>query len=206
MNPQRLTDNIAPEPSPLSGAAPWREIIPNWGSEVINVASWLNDQLGEVANRLAWTLLPPIGSMEPALEFRRGGGDITAILRELSSEVTIPPTARIGYTDYQEPGLHFRLYVSTWALAESDQPEWSLVLILAPGGENQLPPGVRLTIRDRDATLVDQTLAPDADSTFLYGQVIGALDEPFFATVELPDGSPWTCPPFVFQADIQEGA
>lgn len=199
LNPEQLAAPVeAPSAVTTSPFAAWRS---RSVADVINVSYWLQNRLDEVANRLTWTLLPLVSPMATATGLRRSTADIRDILTEIAPEVMVPPNAKGAYTDCQFLGLPFRLYALTWTLVASEEPEWSLLLCLGPSGNSQLPPGVRLRIRDRTAVLIEQSLEPDSASTYLYGQVIGTWNEQFSATVELPDGTILSWPAFIFQPD-----
>lgn len=188
---------IEPSRTGLSLAAP----LSDAREDVINVGRWLRAQMGAVASHLEWMLLPPLGQLDPFRHERNAAEEANAFLNQLSSEVTVPPTARGAYTDYQHYGLPLRLYAFTWTLFELEVPEWCLLMCLGPSGGSQLPPGIRLRIRDRASVLIEQTLEEDAPSTFLYGQVIGHLHDQFTVTVELSNGTTLNWPPFIFQPE-----
>ncbi|NER83335.1 MAG: DUF1822 family protein [Leptolyngbya sp. SIO1D8] len=215
LNPDNLmatvssTAGVDTPVDPSAGLSPI-ELISPLGDELINVGRWLRDQIDEVANRLAWTLLPPMTQMDPVRAIRSPVEEIRDILTEISPVVTVPPNARGAYTDYQPFGLPIRLYALTWPLLEADVPEWTLLLCLGPSEGCQLPPGIQLrihegvseaTANEPGALLVGQTLAPDSESTYLYGQVVGTWDEQFVVTIELPNGTTLNWPPFIFQLD-----
>ncbi|MEO0988825.1 MAG: hypothetical protein AAFY20_25290 [Cyanobacteria bacterium J06639_14] len=48
---------------------------------------------------------------------------------------------------------------------------------------------------------MEQTLTSESGSAYLYGQVVGALGEPFWVSVALPNGTTLNLPPFGFQPD-----
>ncbi|MBE9136684.1 DUF1822 family protein [Nodosilinea sp. LEGE 07088] len=197
LNPEQLASPAAGTALAAVEGDPSAE-SPSPATSVINVGRWLQNQLGAIADQLAWTLLPPLPQLEAAMAMRSLAADIKSVLTELSPAVTLPPNARGAYTNCQAVGLPFRLYAFTWTLLETDVPEWSLLLLLGPVENSQLPPGMGLLIRDNNSVLVEQTLEPDSAATYLYGQVVGRQDEAFTVTVELPNGSTLNWPPFVF--------
>lgn len=207
LNPEQLTvprSSATSEPAYVEADQRLEKLErPSSETTVINVGRWLQDQLGAIADQLAWTLLPPISQPDAAMAMRSVTEDITAVLAELSSEITIPSSARGAYTNCQSVGLPFRLYAFTWTVFAADVPEWSLLLLLGPVENSQLPPGLRLSICDSHSILVDQTLAPDSEATYLYGQVIGSWDEAFTLTITLPNGSTLNWPPFVFHSEAR---
>lgn len=200
--PEQLA-TTAPKPAPVSPPSTAR---PSVGQSVINAGYWLRDQLDTVADQLAWSLLPP---MHTAIALRSPAEEITDILADMPPTVTVPTHARGAYTECHALGLPLRLYALAWTLFETEVPEWSLLLCLSLGDRGQLPPGLRLTICEgggpsldpAPAVLVQETLAPGAESTCLYGQVIGTWNERFIVTVELPNGPVLTWPSFGFQPD-----
>lgn len=192
LQPAALTQAVAapPQPAPQSPS-------PQPGA-LINVGRWLRDQVDAVAASLAWTLMPPTPA---AMGLRSPTETLEDMLSELGPSLAVPSTARGAYTDFQQFGLPFRLYALTWTLYEGETPEWSLLLLLGPSDGGQLPPGIRLIVSDQNAVLTEQTLAAEADSTYLYAQVIGTWDEQFTATVQMPNGANLTWPPFAYNPD-----
>lgn len=186
----------APAQSPIAAAA---SLAQNLDTALINVGSWLQNQLDEVAEQLAWTLLPPVPQLNAAPALRSPVEEMGDILTGVQAAVAVPPYARGAYIDCQQSGIAVRLYALTWPIFHGQQPEWSLLLCVSPADHPPLLPGVRLVIRDNTSVLVQQTLAPTSESTYLYGQVIGTWEETFTVTVELPDGDRLTWPPFAFQ-------
>ena len=166
----------------------------------INAGRWLRDQLDTVADGLSWNLLPPLAPAHALMSVSTPAEQLEAVLRQLDPQgVTIPSTARGAYTDLQHLGLPFRLYALTWTLFESSPPEWSLIFFLGPVPGEQLPPDLRLAVRDAERILVSQTPGPDL--SYLYAQVIGTWDEQFTVTIEMPNGSTLNWPPFAFQPE-----
>ena len=146
-------------------------------TRVMNVGRWLQDQLDEVAQQFAWTLLDPL---TPAAALRSPTQELETILSEIEPQgVTIPSRARAAYTEIQVADVPLRLYALIWNVFEGEIPEWSLLVFLGPSPGNQLPPGLILRICDADAVLTQQTFAPGSDATFLFAQVFGRWDESF---------------------------
>ncbi|MBD0268850.1 MAG: DUF1822 family protein, partial [Cyanobacteria bacterium Co-bin8] len=197
LNPEHLT---APQPAATNQTR--LQALTSAAGGLINTGRWLQDQLDAVADSLAWRLMPPLAPANALMSIRTPTEQLEAVLRELEpSGITISPQARGAYTDLQPLGLPFRLYALTWTLFDSQTPEWSLFLFLGPVPGEQLPIGTRLTVRDDTTTLAEQTLNQEAESAYLYAQVIGTWDEQFTATIELPNGTALHWPPFVFRPD-----
>ncbi|QQE65139.1 hypothetical protein GFS31_18240 [Leptolyngbya sp. BL0902] len=207
LNPDQLAAS-SPESAPTQAtpasalsATGQRPDLAQSMDRLINAGRWLRDQLDTVADGLAWNLLPPLAPAHAMMSVSTPAEQLEAVLRQLAPQgVSIPRTARGAYTDLQRVGLPFRLYALTWTMFESSPPEWSIIFFLGPVPGEQLPPGIRLVVRDAEGILVNQTPGPDL--TYVYGQVIGAWDEQFTVTVEMPNGSTLNWPPFAFQPEI----
>ncbi|MGB5973964.1 MAG: DUF1822 family protein [Nodosilinea sp.] len=192
LNPEQLAGAAAVQ-SPATSTA---SIIP------INVGRWLRDRLDTVADSLAWTLMPPLAPAHQMMSVSTPEETLETMLKEVApSGITIPPSARGAFTDLQQIGLPMRLYALVWPLLEANPPEWSLLLFLGSVSGEALPAGTRLVIKDDAQTLVEQTLAPDSNASYLYAQVIGDWHEQFTATVELANGVIFHCPPFAISLD-----
>lgn len=166
-------------------------------SGLLNVGRWLQDQLDEVATQWAWVLLPPPG---PAPLLRSATEELEEIATALTNQgVTVPLGVCSAYTDLQLGDYSLRLYALVWPLRETDLPEWSLLVCLGPTPGQPLPVGLTLRVRDADQPIVEQTLAPEAEATFLYGQALGRWSEQFWVEISLPDGPLLRLPPFGFQ-------
>jgi len=200
-SPATAPTQTAPSPSVLSQTGQLFQSDPTQPMDrLINAGRWLRDQLDTVADGLAWNLLPPLAPAHAMMSVSTPAEQLEAVLRQLAPQgVTIPSTARGAYTDLQRVGLPFRLYALTWTLFDSSPPEWSLIFFLGPVPGEQLPPELRLVVRDAGGILVSQTPGPDL--SYLYAQVIGTWDEQFTVTIEMPNGSTLNWPPFAFQPE-----
>ncbi|MEO0985095.1 MAG: DUF1822 family protein [Cyanobacteria bacterium J06639_14] len=168
---------------------------------VMNVGRWLNDQLDEVAQQLAWTLLDPL---TPAVALRSPNQELETILAEIEPQgVAIPARARAAYTEVQVSDMPLRLYALIWNVFEGETPEWSLMVFLGPSPGDRLPPGLTLRICDADSVLTQQIFSAGSDSTFLYAQVFGTWDESFTLEIVPPEGgASLTLPAFGFQPTL----
>ncbi|MEM7590277.1 MAG: DUF1822 family protein, partial [Cyanobacteria bacterium P01_A01_bin.83] len=173
---------------------------------LINVKSWLSDELDEIAQSLAWTLLPipelassamrdlaVIDRQSPAQEF-------AAIMTQLrTSGEDIPETARGAYQDFTLASHGLRMYAVTWMIVVSkDVLEWSLLLILGAQSNNYIPQGLKLELKEGSTVLDQKTITENTYDSYIYTQVIGELDEQFTVSVKLPDDTEFTFPKFVF--------
>ena len=202
-------DTLNPDPSAATGAiaAPTPLVHSSQADvsmiepRVINVGRWLQGQVDAVAESLAWTLMPPLATAHGLRGMQSPVEALEDILTELENDLRMPDTARAACLDYPPTlGARFRLYALTWLLDEGEL-SWSLLLFLGPGEDNSLPSGIQLIVRDQQSVLAEPILTEEADSTYLYAQVIGALDEQFTVTVQLPNGTALNWPPFVFRPD-----
>ena len=171
----------------------------------INVKSWLNNELDELAQNLAWTLLPaPVASsglrdlqvvsrQSPAEEFE-------AIVTELrASGEDIPEEARGACQDFNLADRELRLFAITWAVEETPGvAEWSLLLMLGAKPNHYLPQGLKLEVKEGDTVLDEKVVPEDTADSYIYTQVIGELDEQFTTSVILGDGETVTFPNFAF--------
>lgn len=174
---------------------------------VINVKSWLSDELDELAQNLAWTLLPApafapsglrnlevINRESPAEEFE-------AIITQLrNSGEDIPVDARGACQDFNLATHALRLFAVTWTIEEiEDVPEWNLLLILGAQPDNYLPQGLKLELREGDTVLDEKIVPEDTDDFYIYTRVIGELNEQFTVNIILTNGESFTFPNFAFQ-------
>lgn len=175
--------------------------LPSLGMQVMNAGRWLQDQVDEVAQQFAWTLLDPL---TPAMALRSPTQELETILAEMAPQgVAIPDRARAAYTEIQVAGLSLRLYALIWSVREAAIPEWSLLVFLGPSPGSDLPAGLTLRIYDTDTVLTEQVFANASEATFLYAQVFGTWEEAFTLAIVPPGGgTPVTLPAFGFQPNL----
>lgn len=174
---------------------------------VINVKSWLSNELDEIAQNLAWTLLPA-SAFSPAalrdlqvLNRESPAEELTVILTQLrDSGEEIPNDASGAYHDFNLAAYALRLFAITWGIEETDNvPEWNLSIFLGAQPNSYLPEGLKLELR-QDNTVLDERIATtDIEDTYLYVRVIGELDEQFTVSIILPNGDSITLPKFIYQ-------
>ena len=173
---------------------------------VINVKSWLSDELDELAQNLAWILLPApafapsafrdlqaINRESPVEEFE-------AIITQLrDSGEDIPIDARGACQDFELATYGLRLFAVTWTIEETEGiPEWNLMLILGAQPNNYLPQGLRLQLKEGDVLLDEKVVPEDTDDSYIYTRVIGELNEQFTVKIILINGETITFPKFAF--------
>ncbi|HEY9889856.1 MAG TPA: DUF1822 family protein [Candidatus Obscuribacterales bacterium] len=170
------------------------------GQAVMNAGRWLNNQLDEVAQQFAWTLLDPL---TPASALRSPTQELERILTETKPPgLVVPSRARAAYAEVTIAAVPLRLYALIWSVFETEVPEWSLLVFLGPSPGERLPPGLRLRIRDDRAVLVEETFAAQSAATYLYAQVFGHWEETFALEIFPPQATtPLTLPAFAFQPD-----
>ncbi|MDJ0531939.1 MAG: DUF1822 family protein [Xenococcaceae cyanobacterium MO_207.B15] len=170
----------------------------------INVGAWLQNELDEISQSLAWSLLPT-----PALAtsaFR----DLKAIDRESPTEelatiitqlrdsgIDIPPEASSAYQDFTLGETGLRLFALAWELtALVEVPEWKLLIVLGAQPGQQLPQGLKLILQEQQ-TILDEKLVETVEDSYLYTLVIGTLEEEFILKFILPTGETLALPPFI---------
>ncbi len=166
---------------------------------ILNTGLWLQSQLDEIAQTLAWQLLP---TWQPnyASALRSPATELQTIVSEVARlTVDIPAHARAAYQDFQLGDRHLRLYAAVWANGDrAENPEWSLLLVLGSQSSNEIPYGVRMRIRDQQQVLVDRRLEPNTSDLYLYACVTGEQNEVFTVSISLPSGVMLTLPAFAF--------
>jgi hypothetical protein len=163
----------------------------------LNVGLWLRDRLDELAQEMAWVLLPAFslegsGLRSPAQELQ---GFIERLEREGCS---VPSVARSAYLEFQLAQVPLKLYAIAWPwLAPDARPAWTLLLILgAPPDSGQLQ-GLKIAIADATALLLEKTFHSHSQR-YLYARVGGTIEEEFSVTITTAAGISLTLPPFVF--------
>jgi hypothetical protein len=102
-----------------------------------------------------------------------------------------------------------KLLNSTFALAPlteklgffnrtSQQPEWSLLLILGAPALSSLHSNIKLRVSDQTGILEERGLDARTSDTYIFTPVVGNWDEKFLVSVSLMDGVETTLPPFAF--------
>ncbi|MBE9225125.1 DUF1822 family protein [Phormidium sp. LEGE 05292] len=170
----------------------------------LNVGLWLQDKMDELAQDLAWILMPAFVTSPAAL--RSTTEEFQLIVADLLNlGVDIPTHARGAYQKIKLSEQQFNLYAVTWPfLAENNVPEWMLLLILGANYGSTLPTGLKLRVSDSTGILVQRKVGPNSPDSYLYIQIAGAWDERFLVTVSLPDRETGqilsvTLPPFTFR-------
>lgn len=175
----------------------------------INIRRWLQNELDEVAQQLSWVLLPPIaseGSLRIKAKARQQPSfteDFDEIIKQLVRKgMTLPVDTRAAYQNMMIGTVAARLYAVAGAIITAEQPpEWSLLVILGPKLQRQLPRGTQLQVSDRTEVLVQQILSDQTEDGYLFAQIVGTWEEQFVVTLTVPDGATLTLPPFGFQAE-----
>jgi hypothetical protein len=168
--------------------------------QAVNVGLWLQEQLDELAQELSWKLMPALAPATIA-SLRSAGEELETIVAELQNQaIDVPLEARGAYRDLRWGNIALRLYALTWALPVSNAPpEWALLLVLGSQANSTMPPGLKLQIRDSWQLLIECNLTEHPESSYLYAQAIGVLDEQFWSKIDLGNGIVVTFS-FVFQS------
>ncbi|MDX2240701.1 MAG: DUF1822 family protein [Leptolyngbyaceae cyanobacterium bins.302] len=173
---------------------------------LINVRRWLQNELDELAQQLAWVLLPPL-ALEDAMRLTARvvnqptpQESFESVIKQLVRDgMTLPADARVAYQDLDVGQVAARLYAIAGTLPPDPTPEWTLLLILGPRSQTPLPRDTQLQISAADTPLTQQTLTQQ--DNYLYAKVIGSLEEQFWVTITVPNRDAVTLPPFVFQTN-----
>ncbi|NEQ47497.1 MAG: DUF1822 family protein [Leptolyngbya sp. SIOISBB] len=199
LSPDRVLFQLSHLPA-LDTQTAHRPLSQALGQAVMNAGRWLNNQLDDVAQQFAWTLLDPL---TPASELRSPTQELESILREVKpSSLNVPSRARAAFTEVLIAAVPLRLYALIWSVFEDTTPEWSLLVFLGPSPGELLPAGLRLRIRDDESVLVEERFEAYSEATYLYAQVFGQWDETFFLEIFPPnDSEPLALPAFEFQPD-----
>ena len=166
----------------------------------VNAGRWLGNELDELAQGLSWVLLPsfvPASGMHP---MRSPEEEFEVIATQLQQRgLDIPIQARGAYQDILLAGIPLRMYAVTWHLVgESEQREWSLLLILGAPALSSLPTDIKLRVSDQNGILDELGLNAEGEDSYIFTRAVGNWDEKFLVSVSLMDGVEVTLPPFAF--------
>ncbi|AFZ01275.1 DUF1822 family protein [Calothrix sp. PCC 6303] len=177
-----------------------RDLIKLITQPAVNAGRWLGNELDELAQGLSWVLLPsfvPASGMRPMRSPEEEFEVIATQLRQRGLE--IPIQARGAYQDILLAGIPLRMYAVTWhLLGESEQREWSLLLILGAPALSSLPADIKLRVSDQTGILDELGLNAESEDAYIFTRVVGNWDEKFLVSVSLMDGVEVTLPPFAF--------
>ena len=163
----------------------------------INVAAWLQDEIDKIAQELSWIVLP---TLTLSANWLGASETLEAIIKEIQHQwgIQLPPETGTAYQDYRVAGHPLRLYAITGKLPVSGIEQWSLLLILTSGDENDLPQGTQLQISDQTEVIAAPELLPGSSDAYLFTQVVGRRDETFQVTLRVMNDS-LTLKPFAFE-------
>ncbi|MBD2158406.1 DUF1822 family protein [Leptolyngbya sp. FACHB-16] len=170
--------------------------------QVMNTGLWLRGQLDQVAQDLAWILLPPVAMPSPLRPTRAPDEQLNILVSNLVEQqgVLIPAQARSACKVLREGDREFYLYAISWeVIAPGQTPEWSLMTILAAPSGVPLPANTSLQLWEGQGLLVEQRLEYPTDGGYLYAQVGGLQNEQFTIRVQFPNQEAIQFPPFSFE-------
>ncbi|MGG6263062.1 DUF1822 family protein [Leptolyngbya sp. AN03gr2] len=149
---------------------------------LVNAARWAQTQIDE----WSWTLF----SLElvPAMRSHADAfsADVTSVFTQIErSGIHIPSTAQSAYRSITLDRHTFRLYVTTWAMEETSEPEWSLLVILESIDAGTLPVGTQLIVQEGNTVLIEESAK--VESSYLIAQIIGNWNEKFTLTLRSID-------------------
>lgn len=160
-------------------------IINRLKERVINVSKWLQGELDEVSEGLAWLLLP---HPQVATESFRRMPELTALIDHLETEGVSIPTSNIAIRylpEFKIEQLKLCLYALTWLLEDEDSDEWSLLLIVGTSNHQYLPLGFKLEVRDANQILSEQVISNSNIQDYLYTQVIGESNDQLSVSISV---------------------
>ncbi|MEC4812721.1 MAG: DUF1822 family protein [Scytonema sp. PMC 1069.18] len=205
------TQNAATENIEMSSANPestsafksLQDVIKLITQPALNAGRWLWDELDDLAQGLSWVLLPSFASASAMRPIRSPEEEFEVIITQLRQRgLEIPIQARGAYQDISLAGIPLRLYAVTWHLvAESEHPEWSLLLILGAPALSSLPSHIKLRVSDQTGILNELGLNAESEDSYIFTRVVGHWDEKFLVSVSLMDGVEVTLPPFAFNLE-----
>jgi hypothetical protein len=177
---------------------------------------WFQDRLQVVTDELSWVLLPAVTPMTSAFRSRLSPTmrstieEFEAIALQLEANgITVPAQSEGRYQDLPIEGTALRLYTLSGIANDSDEldePEWTLLIVLGPQPGAPTPIGTKLFIWDEKQLLVEQTLTAESDVTYLYSQVTGSLEEPFWVAIDTGQADVLMLPPFSAPGGLPESA
>jgi Protein of unknown function (DUF1822) len=186
-------------------------------TSISNAVHWFQDRWEVLSDELSWVLLPPITPMAPAFRsrlsptMRSAIEEFEAIALQLEANgITVPVQSEGRYQDLPIEGTALRLYALSGIADDSDEadePEWTLLIVLGPQPGTPKPIGTKLLILDKEQLLVEQTLTAESEATYLYSQVTGSLEEPFWVAIDTGQADDvLMLPPFSAPKGLPESA
>jgi hypothetical protein len=175
---------------------------------VLNVGSWLQNTLDDVAQTLYWMLLPPLAPAATGLRSPQTAAllpqeELQSILAMLpQADLALPEQVYSAYQDLRLESISLRLYVTVWAREPEEHSEWGLLIIVGAPGQGRLPSGLKLEIQDQANTLVERLVPAETEEAYLYACVFGTQTETFGITLSLPGGAAIHTPSLAFQPEI----
>jgi len=171
--------------------------------QAVNVRNWLQNQMDEVVQTLAWQVLPTASAFRTMMR-QSPAQELEDILTDIkrNNQIEIPDFAGRAYRDVLLQNL-LRLYAVTWSLPDTDNG-WRLLLILKAIPEEQPPFGLRLRVSDQMEILVEEELQPHRYHDYIFTQVEGSYEDKFLATIVSVTGEVETLPPFEFIRDSKQ--
>jgi Protein of unknown function (DUF1822) len=162
----------------------------------IRVGTWLNRQLDAVAADLSWVLMPPIAAPAVGMRSTATADPFAKVLETVAQQgIELAENAPIAYYDLPMTDPTLRLHV---VVGQLNPTEWSMLVVLGQTDGTALPANLQLSISDGQTTLVEQQIEVARSQSYLYTQLIGAMDEGFQVKVTLPNGMIQLFPEFVF--------
>jgi hypothetical protein len=162
---------------------------------LLSARNWINRQLDNAADELAWVLMPPLAP-QMAMRSTTPSDPLTTILPTLTQQgIVLPEDAQAAYQELNVTSPALRLYAIVGTVSPM---EWSLLIVIGQVNGETLPATLKLNISDGQTDLVQQQVEVARSQTYLYAQVIGDRSERFQVSLTWPDGVHHTLPEFVY--------
>ncbi|MGB3404063.1 MAG: DUF1822 family protein [Microcoleaceae cyanobacterium] len=171
------------------------EVLQLLTQPIISVGKWLQNQLDEVSQSLAWQplALPMRGFLSTLAPSASPVAELEDILNQLQSQyqIQVPPEAACRRENLPND---IQLYAITW---RRPQNEWALLLIATTSSEAVSPSAMQWRISDENQVLIDRKLSPEAGQTYLFTQIVGEIGEKFLVNFMI-DNYPQIARVFMF--------
>jgi hypothetical protein len=170
---------------------------------VVNVGRLLRNKIDN------WSLSPSwVRLSEPAPELRGYSStveefDAIALQIRKKNQIEIPLEAVAAYRDIRLAQSWTRLYFVTWLLPNTEDGEWTLLLVLMGLRGNDLSQGIKLQVSDQTSVLDEQVLDPNSNKPYQVTQVVGKQGEKFLVTITPLNGEKPTSFLFEFSPEQQ---
>ncbi len=159
--------HVAPESIPVPNIVPEQstaaipQVFSILAQKAINLATWLDGQLDDLAASLAWQ---PPSPMLAASGFLAVENFQTAIEELQGKGLVVPDSAKASTHEISVGGWDLEIYIGVWQLeadpdVDSSNPELYVLAILREVNDSLLPQDTGLRIADRTGVIEDRVLS-----------------------------------------------